>query len=165
MNRILKIHPPILYSLVDKGGKIKLITTNITGDPLYSHLKGKTPRGWEGTNLTWDDIPGIGGQTVLVRIGYSNSGKGHSSHNLELHETAHAIDSYVFDDISQSYEFIKIKEKEKKNLFGDNTYFDYNEEYFAEIFTMYYLNESTYKQLKENAPESFQFIKSLPNRI
>lgn len=161
MDRILRIHPEILQSFIDKGCKIRLINTNITGDSLYSHLKGETPRGWEDTGLTWDDIPGIGGQVVLARIGYSDTGKGHGSFNLELHETAHSIDKYVLGDISQMEEFVKIKEEEKQSLFGDNHYFDYSEEYFAEIFTMYYLNEDTYNQLKKDAPKSFRYIKKI----
>jgi hypothetical protein len=159
INRVLSIDHYILVEFMNQGGRIRLITTNITSDPLYSYLSGVTPRGWEGTGLTWDDVPGSGGQTVLARIGYSDAGMGHGSVNLELHETAHALDSYV---LQPSIETIaKLQAAEKTSLFGDDTYFDYPEEYFAEVFTMYHLNDTTQQELKLKGPQTYAFITEL----
>jgi hypothetical protein len=159
INRVLSIDYYILVEFVNQGGSIRFITTNITGDPLYSYLSGVTPRGWEGTGLTWDDIPGAGDQIVLARIGYSDAGMGHGSVNLELHETAHALDSYVLHPSLDT--IAKLQSVEKISLFGDDTYFDYPKEYFAEAFTMYHLNETTKQKLKLKGPQTYAFITEL----
>lgn len=163
ISRISKIPKKILSKLLLAEVEIWLSNTNVTGVPAFSHLSGVVPRGWDGTGLTWDDVPGAGGQTVVARIGYSTIG--HGSYNLELHETAHAIDSYVFNDISYSDEFLNILNQEKYNLFGSNPYFDFPEEYFAETFAMFYLNEETNTLLKTKAPITYEFIRDLEFRL
>ncbi|WP_308302649.1 anthrax toxin lethal factor-related metalloendopeptidase [Bacillus sp. UMB0728] len=145
--------------------KISILLTNgpITDTSEFAYLRGITPRGWEGTNKTWDDIPGIGGtKTVAIRIGYSHRGAGHGSINLELHELAHSLDSIVKNQISSGKVFTSIWENEKENLFPkENYYTGYAEEFFAESFAMYYLDESSNKLLKKKAPRTYEFIRSM----
>lgn len=162
IDRVLSIDHYILAEFVNQGGSIRLITTNITGDPLYYNLRGVTPRGWENTGLTWDDVPGSGGQTVLARIGYSDAGMGHGSVNLELHETTHALESFVLHPSPDT--IAELQAAEKRSLFGDNTYFDYPEEYFAEVFTMYHLNKTTKQELKLKGPQTYAFVSELIQR-
>ncbi|MFU0824190.1 anthrax toxin lethal factor-related metalloendopeptidase [Clostridium sp.] len=162
IDRLKRIPYPILEELLESDVKIILSNTNITGVHEYTHLKGVTPRGWENTGKTWDDVPGAGGKPVVARIGYSNPGEAHGAVNLELHETAHAIDAYVFDNISSSQSYKSIWNKEVYNLFGNDPYFvNYPEEYFAETFAMYYLDEEQNQILKEKAPLTYEFIKNL----
>ncbi len=92
-------------------------------------FKGVVPKGWEGTGKTWDDVPGLGGSTVALRIGFSNKGKGHDAINLELHETAHAIDHIVLNDISKSAQFKQIFAKEGRSLGNVNYLGVYPEEF------------------------------------
>ena len=133
----------------------------ITVNPTAQQLAGKVPRGYQA-NVTWDGVPGIGGsKVVLAQIGSSEKGKGHGSVNLELHELAHSIDRFVFDDISGTKEFQSVWEIEHEHLFPGNHYFDYPEEYFAEAFAMFYLNKDTKEQLLLDAPLTFNFIKKL----
>lgn len=162
-SRISKIPISLLGKLKEKGVKIKLTAAPITNLPEYAYLKGQVPRGWEGTNRTWDDVPGIGGSSVVaIRIGYSEPGNGHSSSNLELHEIAHTIDSLVYNNLSSAKGFKEIWGKERVLLFGDNSYYkNYPEEYFAETFAMYYLNEETRKLLKKKAPLTAVFFENL----
>ncbi|WP_341456273.1 anthrax toxin lethal factor-related metalloendopeptidase [Bacillus cereus] len=164
IQRINKINNNILYTLYTRNVRIKLINFPITYLSEYTYLRGKVPRGWEGTGYTWDDVPGIGGNPVVARIGYSNSGHMHSSINLELHETAHAINSYVFQNISYSQFFLKIHATEYTS-FSNSSYYYYPEEYFAEAFAYYYLNDQTNKILKTKAPSTYQFIQNLPFRL
>ncbi|MGR5864778.1 anthrax toxin lethal factor-related metalloendopeptidase [Bacillus cereus] len=164
IQRISKINNNILYALYTRNVRIKLINFPITYLSEYTYLRGKIPRGWEGTGYTWDDVPGIGGNPVVARIGYSNPGHMHSSINLELHETAHAIDNYVFQNISYSQEFFKIHAKEYAS-FSNNSYYYYPEEYFAEAFAYYYFNDQTNETLKSKAPSTYQFIQNLPFRL
>jgi len=160
--RLSNINYFILTAFANKNGKIKLVDGPITDEPEYQHLKGVTPRGWENTGKTWDDIPGVGGNPVIVRIGYSEYNKGHGSINLKLHETAHAIDGLVFDNISDTKAFLTIWKQEVNQSYKGNPYFtEYPEEYFAESFAKYYLNVDSKKELKEKTPLTYQFIEEL----
>ncbi|WP_244671191.1 anthrax toxin lethal factor-related metalloendopeptidase [Bacillus sp. NTK034] len=162
-SRISKIPISLLGKLNEKGVKIKLTASPITNLPEYAYLKGQVPRGWEGTNRTWDDVPGIGGAAIVaIRIGYSEPGNGHSSSNLELHEVAHTIDSLIYNNLSSTQSFKEIWGKEKALLFGENSYYkNYPEEYFSETFAMFYLNEETKKTLKRKAPLTAVFFENL----
>ncbi|MCM3566888.1 anthrax toxin lethal factor-related metalloendopeptidase [Neobacillus mesonae] len=161
INRIAALPNSILYNLYHQGISLKLFTGKLTDNPTARQLAGQIPRGYQ-INTTWDDVPGIGGgKTVLVKIGFSEKGKGHGSVNLELHELAHSIDKYVFNNISQTKVFKQVWEKEHDQLFSGNSYFLYPEEYFAETFAMFYLNDKTRNQLKLKAPLTFKLISNL----
>ncbi|CDN39493.1 anthrax toxin lethal factor-related metalloendopeptidase [Bacillus thuringiensis] len=164
IRRISSIDSKTLYALYNKNVRIKLINFPLTHLPEYSYLRGKVPRGWERTGYTWDSVPGAGGNPVVARIGYSNYGNMHTSINLELHETAHAIDRYVFQNISYSQEFLRIHSYEYKS-FSNSSYYYYPEEYFAEAYAYYYLNSSTREMLKTLVPYTYQFIQKLPLRL
>ncbi|RFU61161.1 hypothetical protein D0466_19185 [Peribacillus glennii] len=158
LSRLDNIPAKLLKQLYENGYNIKLVNGPITNEPEMEEFKGVTPRGWEGTGLTWDDVPGAGGNPVIVRIGYSERGKGHGAINLELHETAHAIDYML--DISHSSKFIKVWKAEQKKVLKAS-YYQYPEEYFAETFAMYYLSSASRKQLSAKAPLTVKFIKGL----
>jgi Pro-Pro endopeptidase len=161
INRISILPDSLLTKINNQGITLKLFTGKLTDNPTASHLAGKTPRGYQ-SNTTWDDVPGIGGgQVVLVKIGASKKGKGHGSINLELHEMAHSIDHIIFNEISQKQKFHEIWEKEHNQLFPGKSYFLYPEEYFAETFAMFYLNNSTKTILQNKAPSTYNFIKNL----
>ena len=161
IGRIDSLPYSILEKINKKGISLKLFTGKLTDNPTASQLAGKIPRGYT-TNITWDDVPGIGGsKVVLVKIGASEKGQGHGSINLELHELAHSIDRYVYGEISGSKEFLNVWEKEHEKLFPGNSYFLYPEEYFAETFAMYYLNNDTKELLRSKAPKTFEFLKQL----
>jgi hypothetical protein len=162
ISRIEQFQPDILARLVQNGVKIRLITGKLTDEPEYKELKGVTPRGWEGTGKTWDDIPGVGGNPVILRIGFSESGKGHGSLNLELHETSHAIDIHIFNNISQSDKFTQLFNKESKQLFPANSYMDsYSEEYFAESSCMFVYSSETRNTMKRIAPLTYAFFSDI----
>ncbi|MED4204114.1 anthrax toxin lethal factor-related metalloendopeptidase [Neobacillus mesonae] len=161
INRIGSLPAPLLNKIDDQGITLKLFTGKLTDNPTAKQLAGKIPRGYQ-TKITWDDVPGIGGgKVVLVKIGSSDKGKGHGSVNLELHEMAHSIDKFVLNNISQTKEFKHVMEMEHDQLFPGNSYFLYPEEYFAESFAMYYLNNDTNQQLRKQAPKTFEIIKGL----
>lgn len=166
IKRISKIHPDILDGLIKNNVKIKLFTGKLTDEPAFSHLSGITPRGWENSGLTWDDVPGTGGTfLVAAKIGHSRYGSGHGSINLELHEVAHSVDRKVFGLIRHKVKYQKIWKNEAPILFPGKDYFlDYPEEYFAECFAMYYLNEKTRSELQKKAPKTFEYIKELEEK-
>ncbi|RFB16871.1 toxin [Bacillus sp. HNG] len=163
IKRVNHIDEFILQGLVDDGVVLKLFTGFLTDEPTAAYLKGKKPRGYSQNGPTWDDVPGIGGsEVVLAKIGYSEKGKGHGSTNLELHELAHSIDSFVLDSISEDPTFLSIWKNEVNQLFPNRAYFsDYPEEYFAETFAMYYLSEQSRNQLKLAAPMTYELFVEL----
>ncbi|MFJ7745885.1 toxin [Peribacillus sp. NPDC097295] len=163
VQRINKLPYSLQGKIVDRGVKVKLFSGSLTDNQSAAHLKGQTPRGYVNPNTTWDDVPGMGGaHRVLVKIGASDKGKGHSSINLELHEIAHSIDKIVFDGIREDIDYLRIWGKEVDTLFPGQSYFStYPEEYFAEAFAMFYVNTEQNHLLRRKAPETYQFIKQL----
>lgn len=162
MDRLSAIPASLLKGLQDNGVKIKLVNGKITDEPEFAQYKGITPRGWENTGLTWDDVPGVSSNVVIARIGYSNKGKGHNGQNLELHETFHAIDRIVLNNVSSSPEFIDIWEKEASNDYSGDGYVSvYSTEYFAETATLYFYSEKTRNHLKEDMPLTYEFLDKL----
>ena len=162
INRIGNLPETLLKKSNKQGIILKLFTGKLTDNRTAQYLAGQIPRGYH-SQTTWDEVPGIGGsQVVLVKIGYSEKGKGHGSVNLELHELAHSIDSLVYQSISKDKQFQLIWEEERGILFPGNSYFILHaEEYFAETFAMYYLNDVTREQLQKIAPQTYQFFKGL----
>ena len=155
--------PSSLLAEINRNGiVIKLFTGKLTDNPTASHLSGMIPRGYVN-NTTWNDVPGLGGsKTVLVKIGASNKGNGHSSVNLELHELAHSIDNYVFNELRYNRDFLEIWNQEKDQLFpGISYYLTYPEEYFAESFAYYYFGGQYRKDLKRKAPLTYRLISKL----
>lgn len=162
LSKLEKLPSSMLSKVDNKNIKIKLFTGKLTDNPTAAYLKGKTPRGYQDHSITWDNVPGIGGsKTVLVKIGRSEKGKGHGSVNLELHELAHSLEHYLYDG-KKEQAFIPIWKKEAPKLFPGNSYFiNYQEEYFAESFAMYYYSRDTKIQLKKIAPMTFNYIQAL----
>ncbi len=163
IERLDHIPTSLLETANSQDIKIRLFQNNLTDFSSTSHLKGITPRGYTNKSITWDEVPGIGGsKLVLVKIGYSEKGKGHNSVNLELHELAHSIDRYVLNDLYSDMSFLPIWKREAPVLFPHQNYFlQYQEEYFAETFAMYYLNSNTRKLLKKKAPATYQYFNDL----
>jgi len=161
--RLKALPESLLVEIINHSIHIILVNGPITEMKEYSHLKGVVPRGWENTNKTWDDVPGIGGnKAVVVRIGYSEKGSGHSSINLELHELAHSIDGMIKNQLSSSSSFQAIWNAEKGRLFPKEDYFiQYPEEYFAECFALFYRDPDSRKKLKKLAPLTYQYIESI----
>ncbi|MFD2445762.1 toxin [Bacillus sp. CGMCC 1.16607] len=162
ISRLSLLPDTLLDQIVDKDIKVKLFEGKLTKNPTASHLSGLIPRGYQ-TKITWDDVPGIGGGSlVLVKIGSSEKGKGHGSVNLELHELAHSIDKFILHEVKYNRLFLDAWEEERADLFPGRSYFLlFPEEYFAECFAMYYLNDSTKKTLFEHAPKTYLFINKI----
>lgn len=163
--RIAKIHPTFLHDLIVNNVKVKLFSGTLTDEPYFADLKGVSPRGWS-SNKTWDQVPGAGGTKIAAaKIGASEPGNGHGSINLELHELGHAVERSVFKGLRNNKEFLVIWEDEVSLLFNNNKYFNsYPEEYFAEVFAMYYLSEETNEEVQENAPKTYRYMQELENK-
>lgn len=163
IQRLGEIDKRILSKLVAENIQIILFNGQLTDLPTAAHLKGTKPRGYSETGPIWDDVPGIGGsRTVLVKIGHSQIGKGHGSMNLELHELAHSVDKFVFNSVRSNKAFQEIWREEAPKLFPNRNYFIYYpEEYFAESFVYYYLNNETKTKMQVDAPKTYSFLEGL----
>lgn len=166
VSRMNNVENRILYETNNHGAKFILADTPITEQPEFEYLKGKVPR---GHTTSWDSIPGAGAYVSIARVGYSDPGKGHSAINLELHEYGHVVDSFTVGvQVSETEEFRNIQNAELDALFGDNPQRDYYnnvDEYFAEAFAMYYLNEESRSELASKAPRTFEFFNEFAHRI
>jgi len=162
IERLNTLPSSLLQKVELKGIKVKLFTGKLTENESAKQYAGIIPRGYT-SNKTWDDVPGIGGgRIVLVKIGASKKGMGHSSVNLEFHELAHSIDYKLLNNASSKKKFQKIWNEEKFMLFPDRAYFlDYAEEYFAEAFAMYYIGGKENARLLKYAPKTYKYIKSI----
>lgn len=168
IERVAAIPENMLQKLVAANLSLIFMDYPLTQLPEYEHLVGEVPRGWEDTGLTWDDVPGVGGSNTAARIGYSEFGSGHGAINLELHEISHSIDNYLdtkSNRVSETEEFLAIHTAEKEMMFPGNTYFDYVEEYFAEVMAYYYLSSDSKAILQQNAPQTYEFIDTLSLRV
>lgn len=166
IDRLNHVENSILYQTNNKGCTLILAETAITDYPEFAHLKGVVPRGHVNS---WDTLPGAGGHVAIARIGHSDFGSGHSTLNLEIHEYGHMVDAFTIGEkVSHTKELKDLQDAEVEALFGDNEqreYFLIPEEYFAESFTMYYLNEDTRKTLADRAPKTLEFYNTFNHRI
>lgn len=162
ISRIAHIHPTILQYLVVNNVKVKLFSGKLTDEPFFADLKGVSPRGWS-SDRTWDQVPGAGGDYLAAaKIGASAPGNGHGSINLELHEIAHTVERSVLKGLRNSKDFLSIWEEEAPVLFPGDQYFNsYPEEYFAEVFAMYYLNADMNKEVQQKAPKTYTYIQKV----
>lgn len=169
LGNLNRVHPVILKRALQQNVKIKFFTGDLTDENGLKRLEGLIPRGY-AQNSSWDSVPGMSeDEFVYVKIGHSKYGMGHGSVALELHEFAHAADRNVFSNIRSNPLYLNIWKQEAHKLFPGQTYFeDFPEEYFAEIFAMYYLNEETREEVREQSPLSYRFManlyKSLENK-
>lgn len=166
LERLNKIDSRILENVQTSGVTLILSDLPMTEFDEFSYLKGVVPRGHTDP---WDDIPGLGGFESYVRVGASEPGieNNHGDVNLELHEFGHIVDSFLVDGttISQKDEFKQIHAEEHEAMFPNQPYFNYVEEYFAEAFAYYYLNDNTKVVLEARAPKTAAFIKSIHNKV
>ena len=166
LERLNKIDSRILENVQTSGVTLILSDLPMTEFDEFSYLKGVIPRGHTDP---WDDIPGLGGFESYVRVGASEPGieNNHGDVNLELHEFGHIVDSFLVDGttISQKDEFQQIHAEEHEAMFPNQPYFKYVEEYFAEAFAYYYLNDNTKVVLEARAPKTAAFIKSIHNKV
>lgn len=170
IDRLGSLPEKMVEEAVRQDGVLILTDGPITDVEELNYLKGRTPDGWEDTGLTWEDVPGAGGEMTVVRIGYSYRKDAHDAANLEYHEIAHGLDALVLDDrISNHPEFEEIFKEEKENIFPNfvpgNEYYDMITEYFAETMARYYEGDHFKQRLQEKAPKTYAFIEELPQRI
>ncbi|WP_170007088.1 anthrax toxin lethal factor-related metalloendopeptidase [Bacillus fonticola] len=167
IQRLDQLPAELLQELVNQEVTIRLFNGALTDFTTTERLQGVRPRGYENSLLTWDDVPGMGGQkTVYAKIGASQKGNGHGSVNLELHELAHTIDKVVYKFARDDVHFIQAWKKEAPQLFPGQAYFsNYPEEYFAETFAYYYYTSLTKQELYEKAPETFVYFQELEERL
>lgn len=163
IQRVANIPSNILNVLVHQNIHLYLFNGKLTDVQGFQHLHGLKPRGYSAHGVNWEEVPGIGGsKRVLAKIGHSDKGMGHGSVNLELHELAHSIDRYVMGNVRLNQAYMAIWKEEAPMLFpGKNYFLHFPEEYFAEVFAMYFLNEMSRFELAKNAPKTFLFLQNL----
>ncbi|QPC46623.1 anthrax toxin lethal factor-related metalloendopeptidase [Mangrovibacillus cuniculi] len=158
-----KIPARVLRDAYNAGLRIHFFQGKLTQFPSTTHLENLTPRGYENTETTWDDVPGIGGGKVIyAKVGHSDKGEGHGSVNLELHEFAHSLDNYLFTSAWHHVTQYESWKSEASILFPNKRYFiDYQSEFFAESFAYFYHSEDRRMKLKEHAPKMYDYLTTI----
>lgn len=92
MESLDSLPQPLVDRVRRAGVEVRIVRSEgITGDPSHAHLKGVTPRGWEGSGSTWDSVPG--GYDVRRKVVVLAQGSNEGSVNMALHEFGHAVDA------------------------------------------------------------------------
>ncbi len=104
-----RISDKVLKDVGAKGGRFRIITHPVTQEKEWAHLKGKIPRGWDGTGYTWDDVYGISNDITMGAIAPANSG----GISIIRHEMGHKINRIEGHLIRQP-EFEKIHQNLSK---------------------------------------------------
>jgi len=88
-----RVPPAMRRAAIEGSGTIHIGARPVTGFHGMAHLKGVTPRGWEGTGYTWDDVGGAGpdrkGAGTFIGADRFYGG---SRDTTALHELGHAAD-------------------------------------------------------------------------
>ena len=145
-------------ALAQSGSRVELVADGgITAHPKLARLRGITPRGWEGTGLTWDDVGGAGptnpGNPIIIVANKINTS---ASVNVVLHEAGHGVDrAFQLPEISSEQtrlsarpEWLRIHEEQRAAGLVPSAYQRaYAEEYWAESFASMYDSPSARAKL------------------
>jgi hypothetical protein len=108
---LAKLPPHMLKIMKDNNVKVVACRGSITDHE--TSLKGVQPRGWP-PGSTWDSVPGMympnKNEVVVATVGHGTSagahvpqtGEGHGSANVVLHEAGHSVDRFAPADKNSS---------------------------------------------------------------
>jgi hypothetical protein len=168
---LVKLPLAALKILEKKGTKIVVCRGSVT--EYLVALRGVHPRGWP-PGATWDTVPGANqpgtNEVVIAVVGHGTrkgahvpkAGEGHGSHNLVIHETAHAIDLDNLpagaSPMSQSAKFNRAR---NADLAGLSAYESQagnagQEETFAEAAARYYGGDKRDKKRHKRLHKYFE---------
>lgn len=168
-DQLAKMPKGLLDALDKNGTKVKVCRGSVTD--YMTDLKGVQPRGWPA-GKTWDSVPGLqrpsSKEVVLATIGHDagkphvpNTGEGHGSVNLAIHETAHGVDYAASPHISTTKPFTDARDPDKGAL--DEYESQPNpagpEETFAESCARFYSNDPS---SAENTPHLHKYWRDNP---
>lgn len=155
---VAKMPSQALEAIKAAGGGVELVAdSGITAHPDGAADRGKTPRGWEGSGRTWDNVPGAfdteTGKTIIVA---NRVGEGHGSANLVLHEHAHAYDNSSVATTARRVSDGKDWQAVHGAMSWPTAYQqNYSEESFAESFAAYYHGAETRAGLPQPVQDFF----------
>jgi type VI secretion system secreted protein VgrG len=156
-----------LQFLDENGHRVVVCRGSVT--EYRTDLAGVRPRGWpEGS--TWDTVPGLnaGDETVVATVGHGTeagahvpqSGEGHGSYNMVLHEAAHGLDSHG-GGRSNDADFLAARTADAGNL---EDYLSQDgvagrQETFAETYAQYHGGDPT---LQTDLPNLYNYYDGGP---
>lgn len=144
-----------LRLMVQANRRVVVCRNSIT--EVLTNLRGQTPRGWENTGKTWDDVPGAGddgnGRTVIaVRNGrIPPQGDGHNAINLVMHEVAHGIDRSFNQSGTPEFQAARTADRASLSTYESQAGTAGLEETYAESFARFHAHDpndaTTYPRL------------------
>lgn len=142
-----------------RGLTISLTGGSVVNFAEFQDLRGVTPRGWEGTNLTWDKVPGTG---VAKGVYLGDSAKPNNAYSLAMHEGTHTIDRALsFSTRSAALKGLYADELTRRaNPSDANARYRRSnvEEYLAVAVDEYYCNATTRQNLRARYPDMHAYV-------
>lgn len=147
-----------------QGARAIMFSGNLTDVWGYRSLKGVQPRGWpEGS--TWDIVPGAGSpEGFAANPGREQTGRGHGSTSLALHEYGHVVDhamaSHSASRITSEQAWMRGPQREVRSRASATDYVTkYPEEWFAESFARYTKSRESQAALARWYPKTWEFLR------
>ncbi|MDQ3235229.1 MAG: hypothetical protein M3Q07_25755 [Pseudobdellovibrionaceae bacterium] len=153
----LNAMPQAFLDVMRESISINLTAGSITEFAVFAHLKGVTPRGWEGSGYTWDDVPGAGSTGGLY---LGDSYRANNAMSLAVHEASHSVDTAR--SIRTDPIFLNAYNAEKNSPHAEDPNPAYRlqnpEEYLAMAIDEYYCRQETRNQLQKMYPKAYAFV-------
>ncbi len=89
LNELGLLPEEMLATFRERGMFIALTGGTVVNFAEFRSLRGTAPRGWEGTGLTWDSVPGTGNARGVY---LGDSSRPNNAWSLAIHEATHAVD-------------------------------------------------------------------------
>jgi Pro-Pro endopeptidase len=117
LNELALLPEEMLATFRERGMFIALTGGTVVNFAEFRSLRGTAPRGWEGTGLTWDSVPGTG-NAKGVYLG--DSSRPNNAWSLAIHEATHAVDLSVgFSKRSTALQRLYREELARAPVVGD----------------------------------------------
>lgn len=156
--------PAAAVEITDKlGTRGSLFTGKLTDVYGYMSLRGQHPRGWP-KGSTWDTVPGAGGDRgFAANPSREQTGRGHGSTSLALHEYGHVVDRSIatptWRAASASASFKRGPWREARQRESLKPYLrDHSEEWFAESFARYSKSPQDAAALARWYPQTYAWL-------
>lgn len=158
----LALMPETSKSLfASKALRVMLTGGTITEFDRLSKLRGVTPPGWEGTNLTWDDVPGT---ASVDAVWLGDSGRANNAASLAIHEATHAVDMNTqLSETSTRLQALYAADRTRLAADRDSlTVYRLGTiaEYLAVAIDEHSCNASTRRQLAQRFPELSSWVET-----
>ncbi len=161
LNELGLLPEEMLATFRERSMFIALTGGTVVNFSEFRALRGTSPRGWEGTGLTWDSVPGTG-NAKGVYLG--DSSRPNNAWSLAIHEATHSVDLAVgFSRRSTELQRLYREELARAAVVGDTNaaYRRSNiEEFLAVAVDELRCSTKTRTNLQRRYPAMYRYLSS-----